>query len=318
MSKGRDFAKEIAEVAKRKDISQGEVDFKMRKIYEAQRRALRKELDVINKTLDAYDQADKAKARLSKAVQEYTELTAKQVLQATQDAVQQVARQTAEGHVKAGQRLLKSVGAKSTLQVNIIASNEVNSTVARTLQGILKGTVYPDGIPLSQRIWSNQQAIHKDIHTIIANAMQEGKGIADISDLITKYVDPAARKDWNKLMQDGFHVHRRDVEYNAQRLARTVSQHAYQKATEDRIRGNPFVTGVKWIANGSRACDLCLARDGKVYDKGDAPLDHPNGMCILEPVVADDDTEDARLIAWARGGEDKEVTAFARSLGYEA
>ena len=316
MSKTRDFKQELADVAKRKDISQAEADFKMRKIYEQQARALKKELKAIDNALDAHTQLIEARARLTQATQRYTELLAKQAEEATRRGVQQVARETAEAHIKAGQQMLQDAGAKRAAQAGILAQNEANATVARVMDGIGNGGAYSGRAGLSQRIWGNSKAIHDDIQTIITNAMQQGKSIADISDLITKYVDPAARKDWNKLMQDGFHVHRRDVEYNAQRLARTVSQHAYQNATEDRARGNPFITGFRWLANGSRACALCLERDGTIYGKGEAPLDHPNGMCVLEPVI-DEDGTDARLAAWMRGEEDRELTGYARQLGYE-
>jgi hypothetical protein len=330
MSKGRDFKKELADVAKRKDISQAEVDFKMRKIYEQQARALKKELKAIDNALNAHTQLMEARARLTQATQRYTELLAKQAEQATRQGMQQVARETAEAHVKAEQQMLQDAGAQRTAQAGILAQNEANATAARVVDGIGNGSAYSDRIGLSQRIWGNSRAIHDDIQTIITNAIQQGKSIAGISDLITKYVDPSARKDWNKLMEDGFKVHRRNVEYNAQRLARTASQHAYQKATEDRARGNPFITGFRWLANGSRPCPLCLERDGNVYAKGTAPLDHPNGMCVLVPVMGDDDgggedggkgggggDDDERLLAWIRGGEDRELTAYARSLGYE-
>lgn len=312
MSIAKDYRRQIAELKKRTDISKAEADRLITKAYKEAQKALKEELKKIN----ASTPRGSAQAKLLQATQEYTQTTTKAVQEATIDTVQQVARQTAQAHVKAAQGAMRAAGAKAAPQVRIIASNEVNATVARTLQGILKGTVYPDGLPLSQRIWNNQQAIHRDIHTIIANAMAEGKSIADISDLISQYTNPAVYKDWNQLMADGYTVHRRNVEYNSQRLARTVAQHAYQNSTEDRARQNPFVTGFRWIANGSRACPICLERDGTIYAKGTAPLDHPNGMCILEPVI-DEQGMDDRLTAWAQGAEDRELTGWGRSLGYE-
>jgi hypothetical protein len=314
--RGKDFKKEIEEVAKRKDISQAEADFKIRKIYEAQKRAIEKELKEVNRQITEHTTRTDAQTKLLNATKQYTAQTAQAVDKATKGIVQQVARETAEAHVKAGQQLLQSAGAKRTIQASMIANNEVNATVARTLKQILDGNAYPNPYTLSQRIWLNVEANQKDIHTIIMSGMQEGKSIADISDMITQYVDPRVSKNWNKRMADGFYVHRRNVEYNAQRLARTVAQHSYQKATEDRARSNPFITGFRWLANGSRPCPICIARDGRVYAKGEAPLDHPNGMCTLEPVIQDDEV-DARLIAWTKGAEDRELTAYARQLGYE-
>lgn len=317
MSRKRDFEKEIEAVKALKDKSQAEIDFKLKKIYEAQRRSLEKELDQINRALADYEARTNAQARLTQAAKDYTQATAKSTEKAIEDAVSQVARQTAESHVNAEQNLLRSAGAKPTPQARILAGNAVNSTVARTADGILKGWVYPDKYPLSQRIWGNSLAVQRDILNITMNGIQQGKSIADISDEIKRFVDPNAYKDWNKIMDDGFKVHRRNVEYNAQRLARTVSQHAYQQATEDMARQNPFITGLRWIANGSRPCPICQARDGTVYEVGQAPLDHPNGMCVLEPVI-DERGMDDRLAAWVHGEEDQELSAWGRSLGYEA
>lgn len=316
MSRKRDFEKEIEAVKAMKDKSQAEIDFKLRKIYEAQQRALKKELDAINQALSAHDARTASQAKLERLMQEYTRQTVQAVEQATKDTVQQVARQTAEAHIKAEQNLLRGVGAKAKPEAYLVGQNEVNATVARTLDGILKGNAYPNPYTISQRIWTNATEVQKDIHTIIMNGMQQGKSIADISDSIARFVDPRASKDWNKLMEDGYKVHRRNVEYNSQRLARTVAQHSYQQATEDRARQNPFITGLRWLANGSRPCPLCMDRDGTVYEVGSAPLDHPNGMCTLEPVI-DDRGIDDRLVAWAHGAEDSELDAYARSLGYE-
>ena len=341
MSRARDFFKGIEGVKRRTDISKAEIDFKLRKVYEQQRKALSKELGAINRNFSAYAQTDQARARLSLSVQEYLDLTAKQVDRAVTDTVQQVARQTAEAHVKAEQKLLRSAGLKPTPQAFLVGQNEISTTVARTLEKILRGTAYPDGYTLSQRIWGNSQALHKDIHTIIMEGMREGRSIADISDRIKSFVDPKVAKLWNKELADGYRVYRRNVEYNSQRLARTVAQHAYQTATEDRARSNPFIVGFRWIANGGRACPICLARDGTVYEKGTAPLDHPNGMCTLEPVFAGEEGDptasgraggqqadgdpfagmsmDDRLVAWdghAVDSNDPGLAAWARSRGY--
>lgn len=331
MSIDKDYRRQIAEIKRRTDISKAEAERLISQAYKEAQKALKEEL----RKIDENAPRATATAQANGAVKQYADDMVKALEQATSEAVKKAARQTAEAHVKAEQNLLMSAGLKPTPQVFLVGQNEVNATVARTLDKILKGTAYPDGYTLSQRIWSNSQAVHKDIHTIIMNGMQQGKSIADISDSIKGYVDPKVYKDWNKLMQDGYKVHRRNVEYNSQRLARTVAQHSYQQATEDRARSNPFIVGFRWIANGSRACPICLDRDGTVYDVGSAPLDHPNGMCVLEPVFMGEDGDptararsesedpfagmsmDDRLVAWAHGGEDPELSAWGRRLGYE-
>lgn len=312
MDIAKEYRRQIAEIKRRTDIGNQEAQRLITQAYKEAQQALKDELRKINENAPRAT----AQAQANGAAKQYTDDMVRALEQATNEAAKKAARQTAESHVKAEQAMLRSAGAKATPQAGLIANNQINATVARTLEKILKGTAYPDGYTLSQRIWSNSQAVHRDIHAIIMNGMQQGKSIADISDSIARFVDPRASKDWNKLMDDGYTVHRRNVEYNSQRLARTVAQHSYQQATEDRARQNPFIVGLRWIANGSRPCPICTARDGTVYEVGQAPLDHPNGMCVLEPVI-DDRGMDDRLVAWAHGAEDPELSAWGRGLGYE-
>lgn len=53
---------------------------------------------------------------------------------------------------------------------------------------------------------------------------------------------------------------------------------------------NPYNKFVKYHTGhaGSRTCSICRDRDGKIYPIHDAPLDHPNGLCWLSPVMSKD------------------------------
>ncbi|MFR3483130.1 MAG: hypothetical protein ACLTXL_06365 [Clostridia bacterium] len=74
----------------------------------------------------------------------------------------------------------------------------------------------------------------------------------------------------------------RQVDYNAQRLARTAVTHAYQLSLQRSTRDNPFVRGYRWhSSNSGRVCPLCRKQDGTVFEKVICPLDHPNGMCVV-------------------------------------
>ena len=35
-----------------------------------------------------------------------------------------------------------------------------------------------------------------------------------------------------------------------------------------------------------RTCELCKSRDGNIYKLDEAPFDHPNGFCFLEPCLS--------------------------------
>lgn len=313
MSIEKDFRKRIAEIKRRTDISKAEVARLMDQAYKEAKKELGRELRTISVGLAHV--AAQAKAR--DAINKYTDDMTEMVDRAANATMHRVSRQTAEAHIAAEHEMLASVGAKRTPQIRIIASNKINSVVARSVEKLLIGTVYPDGLPISHRILRNRQAIRRDIHTLITNGIYQGKGIDDIVSQILRYVDPKGDRDWNKLVEDGFSMHRRNVAYNSHRLVRTLSQHAYQSAIEASAMDNPFITGFRWLANGSDPCPICIARNGRVFDKGRAPLDHPNGECVLIPVI-DDSGIDARLVSWANGRADRELSTWARNLGYEA
>ena len=52
--------------------------------------------------------------------------------------------------------------------------------------------------------------------------------------------------------------------------------------------------------------------------KTSSPLDHPNGMCTMEPVVMDEEEMLDELAAWVKGeGDYPEIDKFAKKFGYE-
>lgn len=153
------------------------------------------------------------------------------------------------------------------------------------VRSIVTGQVYDSGWSLSRRIWGIQEKTLQDIHTVVAKGIAENKSVYDIAKDIEKYVDPNAKKtwDWNKVYPGT----NKKVDYNAQRLARTLTQHAFQQATKRTNDPNPFVTGYEWhsaLIHG-RTCSICKERHGTIYKKDEVPMDHPNGLCTILPVV---------------------------------
>lgn len=175
------------------------------------------------------------------------------------------------------------------------------------VNALVTGQVYGGNWSLSSAIWSDIQNKQSDINTIIAEGVAANKSAYDIAKDLEKYVDPNARKawDWNKVYPGTA----KKVDYNAQRLARTMVSHAYQQSLERVCKKNPFVTGYIWHSSGTeRMCDLCEERDGQFFPKGDLPMDHPNGMCTFSAEIPDsmEDIAD-RLADWANGGEDADL-----------
>ena len=181
------------------------------------------------------------------------------------------------------------------------------------VRNIATGNVYQNGWNLSRRIWGIQEKTMQDIHTVIANGIAQNKSAYDIAKDLERYVNPRAAKswEWGRVYPNT----NRRVDYNAQRLARTLTQHAFQQSTERVNNPNPFISGYEWhsaLIHG-RTCAECEARNGTIYAKGEVPMDHPQGLCTILPVVEKSLTEVANQIAdWneSETGTYPEIDAF--------
>lgn len=191
----------------------------------------------------------------------------------------------------------------------------VNSTSLkhRVVTNIITGKVYDGKFTLSSSIWGDNKRRLNEINRIIARDILQNKGVYDIAKDLERFVNPRARKDydWSKM----FPGSRRKIDYNAQRLARTMVSHAYQQAFVESTINNPFISAYKWITSGSnRVCPICIDRESTdqfglgpgIFPKDRLPLDHPNGMCTFECVMAMNDEEIGEAIAdWYLGEGDE-------------
>ncbi len=195
------------------------------------------------------------------------------------------------------------------------------------VERLITGQIYQGGWNLSQRIWSDNQQTQKDIYQIMARGLAEQKPIYSIAKDLESYVRPGAKKAWNPILAmkntktgkiEYKRIYKKQVDYNAQRLARTLAQHTYQQSFIATTKDNPFITEYIWHSNGSRVCPLCLDRDGKHFKKDELPMDHPNGMCVMEPTVVKDMVD--QLADWFNSpdGTYPEIDAFAGNFGYQA
>lgn len=215
--------------------------------------------------------------------------------------------------VKSNVKWLKSFGF-SEEGLNAAFSYVPKDTVER----LVTGQIYKSGWSLSKRIWGDNEQTLKDIYQVMAKGIAEQKPIYDIAKDLESYVRPNARLPWNLRMADGVRIYKKQVDYNAQRLARTLVQHSYQQSFISTTKDNPFILDYVWRANGSRVCELCMSRDGMHYKKDDLPMDHPNGMCVMEPSIDKDMNE--KLADWFNSpdGTYPEIDEFASNFGYEA
>lgn len=210
------------------------------------------------------------------------------------------------------------------------------------VQNVKNGNIYAGNWTLSKAIWGHSKKIQGDIEHIISYGSAQGKSAYEVAKDIEKYVNPSLKKESRvisfkkyargidgKLIKDadGNYIpsgkprlfYFGEVDYNAQRLARTMISHAYQQAFETVNENNPFVESYIWHSAGlhGRTCQICLDRDGKHFKKSELPLDHPNGMCTFEAYIPDsmDDIAD-RIGRWYKSpaGTDVELDKYAKDF----
>lgn len=183
---------------------------------------------------------------------------------------------------------------------------------------VSSGKLYKGNWKLSEAIWGAGNKVKKDVSKVVAEGIASQKSAYAIAKDLEKYVNPVAKKpwDWSKVYPNTSKV----VDYNAQRLARTMIQHSYQQALRTTVKNNPFVTKMIWhSALTERTCDLCRERDEQVYEKGAEPLDHPNGLCYLEPYIKKSMKEIGDELAnWVNGESNSALDKYvASAYGYK-
>ena len=170
------------------------------------------------------------------------------------------------------------------------------------IKDIISGNLYKDNKTLSSRIWNYSNNTGKDIQYIISQGIAQKKSAVDLASDLEKYVKRSAKRsiDWGETYPL---LAGREVDYNAARLARTSINHAYQTASIQGSYNNPYIDGILWqSSNHSNTCELCISRDGVIFDKDSVPLDHPNGLCTMIPHMTKDLKEIGREIRdWANG-----------------
>ena len=185
------------------------------------------------------------------------------------------------------------------------------------LSEIKTGKIYNEKWYLSDAIWADQKNKLRDINTIITNGVAAGKTTYEIAKDLEIYVDPKAVKPW--AWSKVYPVSTKVIDYNAQRLARTVIAHAYARATTREAKNNPLSEGIMWhSALSERSCEICIERNGKVFAPDDLPLDHPNGLCTYTIVTPTMEEIADRLADWVNGADDKELDEWYAKQNGEA
>lgn len=166
---------------------------------------------------------------------------------------------------------------------------------------LVSGKVYSGDWTLSKALWKSGNKVTRDVEYVVAQGIAAQKPTIKIAKDIEKYLNPAAKKDWD--WSKVYPGTNRKVDYSAQRAARTLIQHSYQLSYRRLMEFNPFVDGLIWHSAGSeRTCDLCLDRDGQIFPVGTEPLDHPMGLCWTEAYMSKSMAEIGNDLAdWVEG-----------------
>lgn len=222
-----------------------------------------------------------------------------------------------------------SLGSNTQLDFFMEINNQYNLGLELTFRGmfakipkkamneIVFGKAYKDRAGLSERIWAYTKYFDKDIDYIIAEGIANKKSIYEVAKDLEIYVNPNAKKEWDWCKV--YPKTNKKIDYNAQRLARTSINHAYQMAQKRSCKKNPYIEGIQWLSSNShRTCDLCNSRNGQIYTVNNLPLDHPNGLCTTIPVInMSFDEIGEELRSWIDGKENEKLDKWLGKYGSE-
>ena len=272
----------------------------IRSMYEEAYRDLTRELRYIRKSQSEY--AIQRTQYLKELRKEYSEAI-KNIDRKTEVLVNNNMDKMVQIVLENNQNYLSGLGYQSYINNPEIKSDVINRLVT--------GEIYGGKWNLSSAIWGDDKNKINEINNIIAKGVAEGKSTYEIAQSLGKYVNPNKRSPFEL---DGV---RNKIDYNAQRLARTSIQHAYQEAFVSATRLNPFIDAYRWITSGGHnVCPLCIERETEdkyglgegIFPKDRLPLDHPNGQCTFDVVVTMSDEEITDAIAdWYLGYGDKKM-----------
>lgn len=285
---------------------------KIEKMYNDIAKKVQKEIDTLN--LKGKETATDAlrKMQLNDLKQSINK-NLFEITQATQTMIVNNMTQSAQATTKGMTQWLNSFG------INI---KESYAYVPQdVVANIVSGRLYGKDWNFSKRIWGDYNKSVSDITQIVANGIAENKSSFDIAKDLEKYVDPKAAKPWN--WGKVYPGSKKKVDYNAQRLARTMVGHAYQQSVVEMSKTNPFVKGIEWKAAFTHTtCEICEALNGQIFPVNEIPLDHPNGKCTFIAVIDKSPKEIAEaMLEWYYGNADDEFNVkmdlFAEKAGFK-
>lgn len=186
---------------------------------------------------------------------------------------------------------------------NRMVDKSVNITSKEIVDQMIKGQVYKDGMGLNSRLWHSVNASGQKIEDAITSCLAQGVGSAEASKIIAQFANTGHHTwDKKKIREKLGNKYAEKygtggLDYEALRLMRTTTTHMAQLSAINSHKVNPYSTAVIYHTGhaGSRTCNMCKERNGKKFKLDEVPLDHPNGLCWLEPFISVDGKNPASL-----------------------
>lgn len=186
---------------------------------------------------------------------------------------------------------------------NRMVDKSVNVTSKEIVEQMIKGQIYKDGMGLDSRLWHSVNASGQKIEDAITSCLARGIGSAEASKTIAQFAK-TGHHTWDKKKirekLGSYYANKygaSGLDYEALRLMRTTTTHMAQLSAINSHKVNPYSNAVIYHIGhaGSRTCAMCKERNGKKFKLEDVPLDHPNGLCWLEPFMSVDGKNPASL-----------------------
>ena len=192
----------------------------------------------------------------------------------------------------------------------------VDITNRRLVHQMVKGKIYYNGRGLDEMLWDATKCAEDRLNLAITSCIAQGMGAAEMSQNLKEFA-MGGHHTWsrNKIREklgDGYarKYGSGGLDYEALRLARTTLTHQAQISVINSSKVNPYLQFVKWHSDhqAGRTCQQCIDRDGQLFKIDEVPLDHPNGMCWIQPVYSIDGKTEATpeeiakdMKAWGKG-----------------
>ncbi|MDI6617886.1 MAG: hypothetical protein QME45_04300 [Clostridiales bacterium] len=231
-------------------------------------------------------------------------------------------RQTGNYAVEPDAQILKNAFYKIGIDVGPHFTDMFSQVPENVLTIMENGDIYKDDKGLSNRIWNISNEYKQNIDYVIKKAITEQKSAYELAKDLETFVKPTAQRPWSwgNVYPN---MRNKQIDYNAQRLARTSITHGFREAQNKSAEINPFIEAMHWelssqhyerqIKNwGEDICDEYARHDegfGKGnFRKGEVPVGHPQCLCVTYAIIPQTYDEMAdELRDWADGESDDKL-----------